>query len=339
MPWIVRDAPPGKVVAWDGFPRLTGAQPGRSALLDNQKHLPQREPIDGRLTSGVRSAHRTGRRTTARPRHTRGLARCDDAGMDLESGRDDNVPSDAAEAARIRAVYKQRDASPRRGVAVQAASLRLAAERLDLTRRLLGRLLSDPRPSLLDVGCGGGGDLARFRSAGWPADRLAGVDLIPNRLDAAREACPDCDLRLSQGSAIPFPDESVDVATAVTVFSSILDADVRAALFAEMERVVRPSGLIVVYDFVIRKPTNLDVIGMPLGRLTELGRPPTGSIRLSPALPAVAVATAVHPRLADWAMRFAPRTHRLSYWRKPPSVRRGSPAAPSSQDRTQPAPP
>ncbi len=36
MPWIVRNAPPGKVVAWDGFPRLTGAQPGRSALLDNQ---------------------------------------------------------------------------------------------------------------------------------------------------------------------------------------------------------------------------------------------------------------------------------------------------------------
>jgi ubiquinone/menaquinone biosynthesis C-methylase UbiE len=122
-------------------------------------------------------------------------------------------------------------------------------------------------------------------------------------------------VRLSAPGAIPFPDDSVDVATAATVFSSILDPEMRMALFAEMERVVRSGGVIVVYDFVIRKPTNPHVIGMPLQRLAELGRPPTGSIRLSPALQAVAVATAVHPRLADLAMRLAPRTHRLSYWR------------------------
>ena len=89
------------------------------------------------------------------------------------------------------------------------------------------------------------------------------------------------------------------------MFSSIFDPIVRTALFAEMERVVRPGGLVIVYDFVIRKPTNPHVIGMPLSRFTELGRPPTGSIRLSPALQAVAMATALHPRLADWAMRIA----------------------------------
>jgi len=56
---------------------------------------------------------------------------------------------------------------------------------------------------------------------------------------------------------------------------------------------------------------------MPLQRLTELGRPPDWSMRLSPVLQAVAVGAAVHPRLADLAMRLAPRTHRLSGWRKP----------------------
>ena len=240
--------------------------------------------------------------------------------MEPESQREDGAPQDAEEAARIRAVYRQRDASPQRRGAIEAASRRLGDERLDLTHRLLGHLLADPHPYLLDVGCGGGGDLAHFRSAGWPAERLAGVDLISSRLASARAACPDCDLRLSEGSAIPFPDDAVQVATAATVFSSILDPNVRRALFAEMERVVRPGGLVIVYDFVIRKPTNRDVIGMPLSRLTELGRPPTGSIRLSPALQAVAIATAMHPRLADWAMRHAPRTHRLTYWRKSPSL-------------------
>lgn len=249
--------------------------------------------------------------------------------MDVESERDDHTPSEAEEVARIRAVYEERDASPMRSGAIQAANRRLADERLNLTRRFLKQLLPGLRPSLLDVGCGGGGDLAHFRSAGWPADRLAGVELISSRLASARAACPDCDLRLSDSSAIPFPDDIVDVVMAATVFSSILDPEVRRALFAEMERVVRPGGLVLVYDFVIRKPTNPDVIGMPLSRLTGLGRPPAGSIRLSPALQAVAVASAVHPRLTDWAMRLAPRTHRLSYWRKSPFLRPVS-ASPSS---------
>jgi ubiquinone/menaquinone biosynthesis C-methylase UbiE len=143
------------------------------------------------------------------------------------------------------------------------------------------------------------------------------VDLIPARLAAARVACPNVDFRLSDGSHIPFEDGSMDVATAVTVFSSILDLGVRRALFADMERVVRPGGLILIYDFVIRKPTNRSVIGMPLRRLAELGRPPNGSVRLSPLLQAVAVAGAIHPHLADWSMQRAPRTHRLSYWWTP----------------------
>ena len=237
--------------------------------------------------------------------------------MGLESGRDDQLSSEGEETARIRAVYRQRDSGGGRRRVVRDASIRLGAERLALTRQLLTQLLSEQHPRLLDVGCGGGGDLSYLRGAGWPAERLAGVDLIPSRLEAARAACPDIDLRLSEGSAIPFPDDSVDVATAVTVFSSILDPDVRRALFAEMERVVRPGGVVVVYDFVIRKPTNPNVVGMPLRRLAELRRPPDGTLRLSPLLQAVAVAAALHPRLADWAMRFAPRTHRLSYWRKP----------------------
>jgi ubiquinone/menaquinone biosynthesis C-methylase UbiE len=243
-------------------------------------------------------------------------AGCDDAAM-RESRREDGAASEADEAKRIRSVYAEWDARQQRSGPIQEASRRLGADRLEITRRLLVRLLPEQYPTLLDVGCGSGGDPSYLRSAGWPAERLAGVDLIPARLAAARLACPDVDIRLSESSSIPFPDGSVDVATAATVFSSILDGGVRRALFAEMERVVRPGGLLVIYDFVIRKPTNSSVVRMPLGRLAELSRPPDGSIRLSPLLHAVAVAAAIHPRLADWAMKIAPRTHRLSYWRKP----------------------
>jgi hypothetical protein len=105
-----------------------------------------------------------------------------------------------------------------------------------------------------------------------------------------------------------------DAATAVTVFSSILDPAVRRVLFREMERLIRPGGLVVVYDFVIRKPTTADVRGLSLDRLADLGLPPTGPRRLSPLLQLVAAAEMLHPRLGDLAMRLAPRTHRLSWW-------------------------
>ena len=239
--------------------------------------------------------------------------------MELEPRRGYQQAAEADEVARIRSVYKERDRRGQRGGPIREAY-----------RRLGGGAAGDHSPSSAAAparaapaspGCGlwrRWGPVVPAQCSAGRADKLAGVDLIPSRLAAARVACPDVDLRLGDGSSIPFPDDSVDVATAVTVFSSILDQDVRRALFAEMERVVRPGGVLLLYDFVIRKPTNPNVIGMPLRRLAELGRPPDWSIRLSPLLQAVAVAAALHPRLADVAMRVAPRTHRLSYWRKPP---------------------
>lgn len=237
--------------------------------------------------------------------------------MGVRTRQPGRSPSEADEVARIRAVYQERDRARKRSRPIQEAYRRLNAERLAATADILAQRLPEAWPRLLDVGCGTGYDLAHWLASGWPPDRLAGIDLVPDRVAAARLACPGADLKLSEGSTIPFPDASVDVATAVTVFSSILDPAVRRDLFAEMVRIVRPGGIVVVYDFVIRKPTNPHVTGLPLHRLSGLGRPPTGSIRLSPLLQAVALAAAVHPRLADVAMRLAPRTHRLTYWRVP----------------------
>ena len=128
--------------------------------------------------------------------------------MELESHRGDRRAAEADEVARIRSVYEERDRRGQRGGPIREAYRRLGAERRATTRRVLLRLLPEQHPRLLDVGCGGGGDLSYLRDAGWPADKLAGVDLIPSRLAAARLACPDVDLRLGDGSSLPFPDGS-----------------------------------------------------------------------------------------------------------------------------------
>jgi SAM-dependent methyltransferase len=235
----------------------------------------------------------------------------------MESSDPTAAPTEVAderEPARIRAMYADRDRRPERHPAIVSAYRMVNEDRMRRMHDLVGRLIPGRTPTILDVGCGGGYDLGIWRSLGWPTTDLAGVDLVEARVEAARQANPDVDIRLGDGAHIPFADATFDVATAVTVFSSIRDPALRATVFAEMRRVVRPGGAILVYDFVVRNPRNPAVISMPLSRLERLGAPPTGSVRMTPLLQAVAIGAWLHPRVARLAMPVAPPTHRLSWW-------------------------
>lgn len=220
------------------------------------------------------------------------------------------------EIARIRSTFEGRDRGRVPAGAFARASLRLADQRLERMDEAIAAAFGGAQPRLLDVGCGGGRDLAHWLSRGWTEDRLAGIDVVPDRVERARATCPGIDIRLGIAGPLPYPDASFDVVCASTVLTSILDDEVRRALCVEMMRVTAPGGLLLVYDFVIRNPRNGNVRPMPLKRLVgDIGRPAGGSLRLSPLVYAVALGEAIHPRLAAIAMRLAPPTHRLSHWR------------------------
>lgn len=98
----------------------------------------------------------------------------------------------------------------------------------------------------LDVGCGTGA-LTRVL-AERATDRVAAVDPSVPFVEALRSRLPDVDVHLATAEALPFADDTFDVACAQLVVNFMADP-VRG--LAEMRRVVRPSGTIAaaVWDY------------------------------------------------------------------------------------------
>lgn len=131
----------------------------------------------------------------------------------------------------------------------------------DPQRRLVERIGSalEPWPSggdtrLLDVGCGRGGPAIRLaRRLG--AD-VTGVDVVVPGLATARANAADVDGVASfvagDAVALPFVDGAFDACTAI---DSIVYVPEKAAVFAELARVTRPGGDVVLSDLVVADGT------------------------------------------------------------------------------------
>jgi SAM-dependent methyltransferase len=124
--------------------------------------------------------------------------------------------------------------------------------------------------SIADIGCGNGNWLLEFLQWGAVAANLQGIDLLPDRIDYARERLPGVDLRCGDARNLPWPDGSFDLMTQFTVFSSIPDNRVRTAVASEMLRVLRPGGVILWYDCRYSNPSREAVRGLNRNDIQKL---------------------------------------------------------------------
>ena len=161
------------------------------------------------------------------------------------------------EVERIADYYRQREAAgyARRYSLFQRGSLfRMQRFERDVLAALDRHgLTSLDEYRILDVGCGAGGFLRRLVSWGADPRNLAGVDLLADRVEAARRIEPCLDVRQADASALPFEEASFDLVCQLTVFTSILDDGMRRAVASEMARVLRPGGVVVSYDFRVTR--------------------------------------------------------------------------------------
>jgi len=127
-------------------------------------------------------------------------------------------------------------------------------DREEHLRRLLAPFREDLQASgsILEVGTGTGALIPLLREHS-PAAPVVSVDLAHGMLRRARGRCPDAWLVQADVHSLPFPTGAFDRAICHNVFPHFRD---RRAALAELARVLRPGGLLLILHDLGRDEVN-----------------------------------------------------------------------------------
>ena len=145
------------------------------------------------------------------------------------------------------------------------------------------------------------------------------MDLLPERINAARAAHPELTFSCGNAESLDFPDSTFDLVLLFTVLSSILDPAMAGNLCGEVMRVLKPGGAVLFYDFRFHNPYNPNVRGLKRRELPFLFQGFNMDLHSLTLLPPLA------RRLGRWTETFYPalvrapflRTHLLGLLIKP----------------------
>jgi ubiquinone/menaquinone biosynthesis C-methylase UbiE len=139
----------------------------------------------------------------------------------------------------------------------------------------------------LEIGYGSIGWLGELINWGISETDLHGIEVDAVRARRAQESLPNADLRVGNAIRLTWTEGSFDLVIVSTVFTSILDTQVRRMVAGEIERVLKVGGTLLWYDFAVNNPNNAHVRKVDRKELKELFPHLSGevkSITLAPPL-------------------------------------------------------
>lgn len=103
--------------------------------------------------------------------------------------------------------------------------------------------------TILDVGCGYGRTLNELSQSGFK--NVVGLDYSAAMLERANVEVPGANLVRNDGHSLPFKANSFDAILCFAVFTCIPHSNEQRSLVAEVQRVLRPGGLIYISDLLV----------------------------------------------------------------------------------------
>lgn len=165
-------------------------------------------------------------------------------------------------------------------------------------RRIVTLSGAKPGDRVLDIGCGGGYLARRIGATVGSTGSVTGVDpSAPAVAYASARAPANATFVVGVAQDLDLPDGSFDVVTSTLAIHHITEED-RPAAFAEMHRVTRAGGRLVVADF---RPSRLHAFGSPemrhnkVEQLEVLAAAAGYEIESSGDLPLLRYVTAIRP--------------------------------------------
>ena len=124
-----------------------------------------------------------------------------------------------------------------------------------LRRATVDQALINPGDSVLDVGCGTGEVTLAAKKRARDGN-VYGIDPAPEMIAVARKKAArkglNIEFRVGVIEALPFPDSSLDVVTS-SLMMHHLPEDLKVRGLAEIYRVLKPGGRLLIADFM--RPT------------------------------------------------------------------------------------
>jgi ubiquinone/menaquinone biosynthesis C-methylase UbiE len=173
--------------------------------------------------------------------------------------------------------------------------------------------------TVADIGCGNGSWLLEFVQWGADPYNLVGIDLLESRVQSARRKLPTADICVGDARTTKWSSSSFDIVTQFTLFTSMLDPAMKKQIAAEMLRILRPSGIIIWFDFRYGNPANPNVAGIGSREIRELFSGCTVRLRSILLAPPIARRIAEISWMSALALEMLPflRTHYLGIIRRP----------------------
>jgi len=123
---------------------------------------------------------------------------------------------------------------------------------------------------ILEVGCGWGNWLILLMSWGARPENLFGIDVLPERIETARQRLPKSEIVLGRAEKLNWSNSFFDLVFQFTLFSSVVSAKARREMAAEVWRVLKPGGYFVSFDYFWANPNNPSTIGIGKKELQRL---------------------------------------------------------------------